>query len=357
MVQMFLFAALAIIGTNAQESDVKTLSGTRAATTNNVECKSLFGSGGTAPKSLPTVTASNLVLRTTTTEAPTTMPSYLTLNGPTSTLTLLKATSRVDYIATETSDVKVVRPNGPTATFATATFATTECTNGGAAPQTVTVYSGAYTPVPGQATTLPVSYPTQVVCQTTQNVLVVSYHTVLSGVATITSFPTTTISDRATATMPSTFTWGTTTVWKTTVTQTSTTLAAAARTQVVRTACAPTVTKTYAAKCAPTNLVNNRDGQGLWWNYLDGNATSVVARLYDGDASGCCQACVDNKDCAAMEMNSRGLCSLYFDHDASYDAVCGSVGFTYRSLPDIWPGQGIWAQSGCGEARWLAPGQ
>ncbi|KAK6856322.1 hypothetical protein PG995_006509 [Apiospora arundinis] len=355
MMRSLLVATLAIAGGPAQNSDAKTYSGIRQATTDNVECKSLFGSGGTEPRSLPTVTASNLVLRTTTTEAPTTKPSYLTVNGPARTSTALTATSRIDYIVTVTSDVKVVRPNGPTATFATATFATTECTNGGA--QTVTVYSGIYTPVPGQATALPASYPTQVVCQTTQNVLATSFHTVISGVATTTSFPVTTISNQATTTVPFTFTLATQTTWKTTVTQTSTTLAAAATTQIIRTACAPTVTKTYAAKCAPTNLVNNHDGQGLWWNYLDNNATKVVAQLYNGDASACCQACVDNEDCSAMEVNSRGFCSLYFNHDASYHPVCGSVGFTYRSLPNIWPGQGIWVQSGCGEARWLAPGQ
>ncbi|KAK6840236.1 hypothetical protein PG987_006102 [Apiospora arundinis] len=237
MMRSLLVATLAIAGGPAQNSDAKTYSGIRQATTDNVECKSLFGSGGTAPRSLPTVTASNLVLRTTTTEAPTTKPSYLTVNGPARTSTALTATSRIDYIVTVTSDVKVVRPNGPTATFATATFATTECTNGGA--QTVTVYSGIYTPVPGQATALPASYPTQVVCQTTQNVLATSFHTVISGVATTTSFPVTTVSDQATTTVPFTFTLATQTTWKTTVTQTSTTLAAAATTQIIRTACAP----------------------------------------------------------------------------------------------------------------------
>ncbi|KAK8074305.1 hypothetical protein PG994_005204 [Apiospora phragmitis] len=112
----------------------------------------------------------------------------------------------------------------------------------------------------------------------------------------------------------------------------------------------------------PTNIVRDHDGQGLRWNYLDDSAAGVVVgRLSedDGDAAAkCCQACVDNADCAAMEVNTAGTCSLYFDRDASSQhAVCGAVGFTYRSFPNIWHGQGIWVQSGCGEARCLAPGQ
>ncbi|KAK7946066.1 uncharacterized protein PG986_010387 [Apiospora aurea] len=352
-------AAFAVTGAVAQTPEIRTTSGTRAITSDHYECKRLFGSGGTAPRSLPTVTASNLILRTTTTEAPTTKPSTVTVTGPASTSTLLTATKLVDYIATVTSDTKVVKLDGPTTTFATATFAITECTNGAAPPphSTVTVYSGVYTPVPGQATTLPASYPTQVVCQTTQNVLLTSFLTVLSGVVTTTTNPVTTITDRAATTVPYTFTWATQTAWRTTVTERSTTLAAASTTLTVRTSCAPTVTKTYAAKCAPTNLVRDHDGQGLWWNYLDTNATKVVARRFDGDAAACCQACVENADCSAVEVSTGGVCSLYFNHDASYKPVCGSVGFTYRSLPDIWPGQGIWAQDGCGEARRLGPGE
>ncbi|KAK8070411.1 hypothetical protein PG997_010614 [Apiospora hydei] len=348
-----ILIAFAATGAVAQNPEIRTTSGTRAVTSDHYECKSLFGSGGTPP-------ASNLILRTTTTEAPTTKPSTVTVAGPASTSTLLTATKLVDYIATVTSDTKVVKLNGPTTTFATATFATTECTNGAAPPpqSTVTVYSGVYTPVPGQATTLPASYPTQVVCQTTQNVLLTSFLTVLSGVVTTTTNPVTTITDQATTTVPYTFTWATQTAWRTTVTETSTTLAAASTTRIVRTSCAaPTVTTTYAAKCAPTNLVRDHDGMGLWWNYLDANATKVVARRFDDDAAACCQACVENADCSAVEVSTGGICSLYFNHDASYKPVCGSVGFTYRSLPDIWPGQGIWVQDGCGEARWLGPGE
>ncbi|KAK7916903.1 hypothetical protein PG985_010511 [Apiospora marii] len=350
MMRALLLVALAVSGVAAQNPVVSTYSGVKTTTLWSPGCKSQFGSGGKAPRPLPTVTTSDLVLHTTTTEPPTTKPSIVTVTAPASTSTMRTSTSLFIYVATFTADTKTVKRDGPTTTFATATFSTTECTDGVAAPQTtVTVYSGVYTPVPGQATASPVSYPTQVVCQSTQDRRRDHHHRV-SPVVTV---------SKVTATVTSTTTWATQTTWRTTVTEISTTLAAAATTETVRTSCAPTVTKTYAAKCAPTNLVKDHDGRGLLWNGVDGNATYAVTHLYetDGDGAACCQACVDNDGCSAVEVTTGNLCRLYFNHDAGYRPVCGSVGLTYRSFPNIWPGQGIWVQGGCGEARWLDQGQ
>ncbi|KAK8023557.1 hypothetical protein PG993_011623 [Apiospora rasikravindrae] len=331
-------------------------------TSTSFECKILFGSGGQAPRSLPTVTASSVVvLRTTSTEVPATFRSTVT-DHDISRFTLLTATERVNYTATVTSDTKVVKTNGPTATFATATFSEYKCT-GSHKPRektTVTVYSGAYVPVPGQATALPTSYPTQVECQMTKHERVAAFQNVINGTATTTGDLVLTITNQATTTVPSIVTQATQTIWRTTVTEPSYTLKVASTTRTVPTECSEvmTFTKTYAAKCAPTNLVRDHDGQGLQGSsFDDANAKKLVVRQFHGDAPACCQLCAQSAECSAMEVDSGGSCSLYFNYDADWHPVCGSVGFTYRSQPDIWPGQGAWVQSGCGEARWLGSGQ
>ncbi|KAK8068541.1 hypothetical protein PG996_007653 [Apiospora saccharicola] len=352
-----LVAALAVPGAVAASSNTLILTGVRTTTIwSTQECKSLFSSGGTAPRPLPTITSSDAVIHTTTTEAPVTTPFTVTFTAPAVTSTKLTSTSVSVYITTVTSGTKTVGSPGPTTTFATATFSTTECTNN-ITPQTVTVYSGVYTPVPGQATTLPASYPTQVICQRTQDVRIILFHTIFTPIVSITISPVVTMS-QITATVTSTTTYPTTSVtWRTTVTEATTTLAAATTTKTIHTSCAPTVTKTYAAKCAPTNLVKDHNEQGLFFNHIDNNATTAFSHLLDGDASACCQACVENEDCSAVEINTSNQCTLYFHHDASFHPVCGSIGFTYRSYPNIWPGQGIWVQDGCGEAKWLAPNE
>lgn len=217
MMRAFLLAALAVSGVAAQNPGVLTRTGVRTITIDSHTCKSLFSIDGTPLRSLLTVTASDLVLHTTSTEAPKTMSSTVTVTAPVSTSTMFTSTYVFISVPAITSNTKIIKRDGPTTTFATATFSTTECTNGVPAPQTVTVYSGVYKPVPGQATTLPASYPTQVVCQTTKDLRTVSFQTVFSIVETTTVTPVETVSSLA-ATVTSTFTLSATlTTWRTTV--------------------------------------------------------------------------------------------------------------------------------------------
>jgi hypothetical protein len=97
-------------------------------------------------------------------------------------------------------------------------------------------------------------------------------------------------------------------------------------------------TATQSAKCAPTNFVTglgsigNQDGldvKNLWQGESFANK----------DASTCCQACVEDEECVAMDFYSGTGCSLYLGSE------CGkSVQVTYT-----YPGaEGFSAQAGCG---------
>jgi hypothetical protein len=94
------------------------------------------------------------------------------------------------------------------------------CTDG-AKPRTVTEYTGSYAPVSGQVTTLPATYPTQVVCTGGVTTIHIGHEVVTSGTSTETVTATLTIFD-PTTTETITVVWGTDTEYATTVTKTTT---------------------------------------------------------------------------------------------------------------------------------------
>jgi hypothetical protein len=196
-----------------------------------------------------------------------------------------------------------------------------------AAESTSTVYTGSFTPS-----------PLGVYCSTTvENVF--NYASTVTQTETVTSTPTVTI------TVP---TLSTHYYYHSTVT---TTLPAsdymyvdAISTQTFESVCTSTsytatasTTTTQSAKCAPTNFytgllsVGNGDAldaKNLWQGESPANK----------DASTCCQACVDDDECVAMDFYSHTGCSLYL----------GSCGSSIQ-VTDNYPGaEGFSAQAGCG---------
>jgi hypothetical protein len=97
-------------------------------------------------------------------------------------------------------------------------------------------------------------------------------------------------------------------------------------------------TTTQSAKCAPTNFVMNLssvsngdglDAKNLWQGESPANK----------DASTCCQACVEDPECAAMDSYPHTGCTLYLGSE------CGkSIQVAY----DFPGAEGFSAQAGCG---------
>ncbi|THV63587.1 hypothetical protein D6D28_10549 [Aureobasidium pullulans] len=100
-------------------------------------------------------------------------------------------------------------------------------------------------------------------------------------------------------------------------------------------------TVAQAAKCAPTNLYS---GLGSIGN-PDGLDTRSYWRTDDPvnkDASSCCQACVDDANCVAMDyyVGEGYGCDLFLTQDGQ----CGKgIAVTYG-----YAGQGTFVQAGCG---------
>jgi hypothetical protein len=121
--------------------------------------------------------------------------------------------------------------------------------------------------------------------------------------------------------------------------------ATATSTETIESACTATsytatasATATQSAKCAPANFVtglssvaniDGLDARNLWQREDPANK----------DASTCCQACVEDPECVAMDYYSHTGCSLYLGSE------CGkSIQVTY-TYPG---GEGFSAQAGCG---------
>lgn len=199
------------------------------------------------------------------------------------------------------------------------------------AESTSTVYTGSFTP-----TQLPTYCPTSL-----------TYENVYSGdevteTYTITSVPVATVT--ATISTLSTDYYFHSTV-TTTLPVSAYEYTTATSTQTIESVCTSTsytatasATTTQSAKCAPTDLVTNlgsignQDGldvKSLWQGESPANK----------DASTCCQACVEDSECVAMEFYAHTGCSLYLGSE------CGkSIQVTY----DFPGAEGFSAQAGCG---------
>ena len=219
----------------------------------------------------------------------------------------------------------------------------------------MTVYSGTYTPISGQDTVLPATYPTQASCYTGVTRSFILLPTVTSGVTISTVTATSTVSS-PTTTSTKTVILGTSFVYLNTVTVTATTYTPHAVVTTSTVACAEeeTVTKTLAAQCAPTNLIGAINGEGLQSGTYAGRTSVIYTRKdpWGTDASLCCQACLDNEGCGAS-MSGSGACGLYYTATADAEPVCDALIFSFTSSSKVWPGQGLVVQNGCDTVEFL----
>lgn len=97
-------------------------------------------------------------------------------------------------------------------------------------------------------------------------------------------------------------------------------------------------TTTQSAKCAPTNFVTGLGSVGNG-DGLDAKNLWQGESFANKDASTCCQACVEDEECVAMDFYYATGCTLYLGSE------CGkSIQVTYN-----YPGvEGFSAQAGCG---------
>lgn len=198
-----------------------------------------------------------------------------------------------------------------------------------AAESTSTVYTGSYTPTP-----LPTYCPTSV-----------DYEYQYSGdevtsTETYTSQPLITLYTTISTLYTEYYHESTTTV---TIPASHFEFATGTTTRTIESDCTATsytatasTTTTQSAKCAPTNFVTGiggvsnvggLDSVDLWQKQDPANK----------DASTCCQVCVEDEECVAMDYYSG--CTLYRDSE------CGkSIAITYSFPGD----NGFLAQAGCG---------
>lgn len=101
-------------------------------------------------------------------------------------------------------------------------------------------------------------------------------------------------------------------------------------------------TTTQHIKCAPTNLISEVNGYGI--GQTGGSSGSTHGLAPGGDASACCQLCVDDDECAASEDDTDAKnCFLWYTTPS-----CG-VGFQYSDGgQNLKPGNGFLVQTGCG---------
>ncbi|KAI1273650.1 hypothetical protein F5Y07DRAFT_391157 [Xylaria sp. FL0933] len=313
-------------------------------------CTTEFGSGGVAPTPIPT-DETLTTITTTVTNSTKTVPSTVFVTAATSTVT--QYTSIVYTYGVDTVTVPTATSGRYLAlTVATGTFATTVCADG-VNRTTVTEYSGTYTPISGQDTKLPATYPTQASCSTGVTRSFILVPTVTSGVITTTVTATKTVTS-PTTTSTSTVLLGTYYSYLTTVTVTATTYTPHAVVTTSTVSCAEeTVTKTLAAQCAPTNLIGAINGEGLQsGEYAD--RTSVIytrQEPWGTDASLCCQACLDNEGCGAS-MSGSGACGLYYTATVDAEPVCDAFIFSFTSTARVFPGQGLVVQNGCDTVKY-----
>jgi hypothetical protein len=152
---------------------------------------------------------------------------------------------------------------------------------------TTTVYEGSYTAAPLSQTCLPNTRTTYIYAgtatETTTATDGVRTTIFTPAVKTKTVYPTTTVtSTEYDYSLPRTATSTSTVTSEGWCTKTVTTATAAA-------------TATYAAKCAPSNLISGSSPH----NFADNEPNYDPSAAANKDASACCQACVDDENCAA----------------------------------------------------------
>ncbi|KAI5867912.1 hypothetical protein GGS23DRAFT_608462 [Durotheca rogersii] len=315
-------------------------------------CATAFGSGGVPPLSLPT-DLSRATTTSATTSAEVTVPSTVRVTAAPVTTTVRTSTvwfwdATTTTLPVTTSWVRVY------ATVDTATVPVTVCTAGSTPETTTTVYTGAYTPVPGQDPWPPASYPTRAACTARVTTWLLLAPTATSGTTTVTETPTST-EVAVTATVSATYYFSGTT-YAATETQTTTSFVVGLASATVSASCAPTATATLAARCAPGNVISGVGGRGL----VSGRYAENITVIYVGDArfedpSRCCQLCQDNAGCAAIMAGISGFCGLYYQAAPAGGPACGAFSFTYQSQANYFPGQGLWIQEGCGRVEFTGP--
>ncbi|EMR72058.1 hypothetical protein MGN70_012063 [Eutypa lata] len=338
-----LIASVAVSGVLVQAS-----TGTTYSFVTQSACSTIWGTGGTVPMSLPTSNTISTV-STLITDKEVTVPATSRVTAPVVTTTQQTASAYTWTVSTSTIPTYTSWQRAETI-VATATIPTTVCTND-VTPSIVTEYSGSYVPVSGQVTTVPASYPSEVVCETGVTWLTHLLPTATSGLTTVTDTPTSTVFDpTTTSTYTETYR---TTVYETTVSSTTTSQRLATSVAATNTACEATATTTYAAKCAPTNVISGIGEFGLVSGKYAENITVVYVRdeTYN-DPSACCQLCVDNEECAASMAGHAGYCGLLYVGAAEGGPACGDFTYTYQTQSNVFPGQGLWVQSGCGEIEY-----
>lgn len=81
--------------------------------------------------------------------------------------------------------------------------------------------------------------------------------------------------------------------------------------------------------------------------YADRIAVVYVHDEEYNDPSACCQLCEDNGGCAGMMTVHGGLCGLLYVGAGGEGYSC-DFAFTYQTAGNVFPGQGLWVQEGCG---------
>ncbi|KAI1271641.1 hypothetical protein F5Y07DRAFT_413418 [Xylaria sp. FL0933] len=310
------------------------------------QCSYKFGSGGVPPTPVPT---SETTIHSTSivTNSTRTVPPTVTVEGPVVTETVRTSTAYTftvptSTIPTSTSYIEIWK------TVATGTFADTVCANG-AKPTTVTKYTGTYTAISGQETTVPETYPVSALCSTGDIIFDILLPTVTSGnPVTTTVTPTRTVI-AYTTTSTSTIIDYTSTTYLTTATSSFTTYIAASETTTRTVSCGATVTKTLDARCAPTNLIGTINGEGIRSERYADRVSVIYTREepWASDYTACCQACIDNEGCGASD-SGFGACGLYYSASEAGEPVCDAFILSFTSSPDAFPGQSLVYQTGCG---------
>ncbi|KAI0513001.1 hypothetical protein F5B22DRAFT_612998 [Xylaria bambusicola] len=319
--------------------------------TSTSTCSYQLESGGVPPTPVPT---SEVTFYTTeiTTNATLTVPPTSTVEAPrvTSTLhTLTAYTFAVPTVTvpTSTSYAQVWK------TVATGTFADTVCANG-ANPTTVTKYTGTYTAVSGQETTVPATYPVSALCSTGTIYYNFILPTVTRGSTVTTTSTPTVYATSYTTTSTSTIIYYTVTSYLTTVSSTITSYVPHAETTTHTVACPEkTVTKTLDARCAPTNLIGTINGEGIRSGRYADRVSVIYTREepWASDYTACCQACIDNEGCGASD-SGFGACGLYYSATVEGEPICDAFILSFTSSPNAYPGQSLVYQTGCGEIEY-----
>ncbi|KAI1118814.1 hypothetical protein F5Y14DRAFT_397778 [Nemania sp. NC0429] len=337
-----------LLGAAAYAGLASAYTGTSVSTASVVKCSTKYFTGsGVGPTPIPT-SETTKVTSTVFNEPAVTVPAgYTRVTGSTVTTTQHTSLAVTVVFATVTSGI-LTSWIQPTTTIATATWPVTICTNG-VQPVTVTKYTGTYSPVPGQSTGRPLSYPTSAFCTTSLTSYVHLFPTVTATTFdTIYTTPTVYVYDYTT-TSTSTLTYLTVTTPSATVTSTVVSYVEVGRSVPTQVACQSTVTKTYDARCAPTNLIGDHYGIGL----VSGRYNANVSVVYTSDApygkspSECCQLCLDNPGCGASMWGPYETCGLYYHGNQSGKPQCDFI-FTYGAESQYPAGQELIMANGCG---------